>query len=392
MLTSQKILTFVCESKPSGRSAVLPSSVQEQASKASLKLEDSEKEIYGSPHHANMSPRQPLVSEIDHVAVFQKIAQIFHPKENDSPLFFAYIIHILLLNHLSVQDRARHLEPICENLRNHLITSFLPAVFLATEQAIVALNTTIDVDVRIFLSLTRFFADNPRISMVNAFGPELAKMLQTDFPSFVIPISEFAHLAQQFLPRTSSPSPSTLKLLPFTNRIFDEELAPLHDIAPSEGDGNNVEPSESEDEEGEDNKWDTSSGEEDEESNDDQSQPETEGAMDSGFFDDGVLYHDTQHWHNNRKPILPKQLGEAGPTLTEWQRKKRLRADQQFMRSLHNQAATLTGALGAALQQIKIPAVGSAPASKVILYFHWCVYDLFLFYSIAKTSLCTPTY
>ncbi|KAI9456771.1 hypothetical protein HD554DRAFT_2317482 [Boletus coccyginus] len=45
------------------------------------------------------------------------------------------------------------------------------------------------------------------------------------------------------------------------------------------------------------------------------------------------------------------------------QRRQKLRADQRFMKMLHDQTATLTGASGAALHQIKIPPVG-APSSQ----------------------------
>jgi hypothetical protein len=58
--------------------------------------------------------------------------------------------------------------------------------------------------------------------------------------------------------------------------------------------------------------------------------------------------------------ILPKHLGgDTTAPMTEWQRNRKLRSDQRFMKTLHDQASTLTGALGAVLEQVKIPSVAS---------------------------------
>jgi hypothetical protein len=59
-------------------------------------------------------------------------------------------------------------------------------------------------------------------------------------------------------------------------------------------------------------------------------------------------------------PILPKHLGgDAAAPMNEWQRNRKLRSDQRFMKNMHDQASTLTGASGAVLQQVKIPSVSS---------------------------------
>jgi len=316
-------------------------------------------------------PQRQLVP-FDCIMVLRKITQTLELKltGTDPAFLFAFITHVLLLNHLSVQDRARRLEPITKGLKKNLM-AFIPPVLLTAETVIAASNTTIDVDLRVFISLIRFFAENTKLTLHQAIGSDIAMVMETEFQAFIVPVADFAQFSLQFRPR-STPSPPThdLQLLPFSNQIFDEELAPLHGV-PSHKVVSKVVEAES-DEESDAEDWDASSGDEDEtstnESAEDEAQVPEEGP---GFFEDGFLYRDTNHWHNSKKAILPKHLGgEARTSMTEWQKKKKLRSDQRFMKSLHNQAATLTGTLGAALQQIKIPLVGSTPppSSKVFLF------------------------
>ena len=75
-------------------------------------------------------------------------------------------------------------------------------------------------------------------------------------------------------------------------------------------------------------------------------------------FGQGILYSDTQHWHN-QKTILPSYLGGRDPKPTDARiQRKILKSSQRFMDSLHDQAATLTGASGGILKKIVIPPVG----------------------------------
>jgi len=261
-------------------------------------------------------PQRQLVP-FDCIMVLRKITQTLElkPTGTDPAFLFAFITHVLLLNHLSVQDRARRLEPITKGLKKSLM-AFIPPVLLTAETVIAASNTTIDVDLRVFISLIRFFAENTGLTLQQAIGSDIAMVMETEFQTFIVPVADFAQFSPQFRPR-STPSPPThdLRLLPFSNPVFDKELAPLYGVV-------------------------------------------TEAV-------------EAENNDNPRKTNLPKHLGgKTLASLTEWQRKKKLRSDQRFMKSLHDQAATLTGTLGAALQQIKIPPVGSTlpPSLKVFLF------------------------
>ncbi|KAL4079734.1 hypothetical protein J3A83DRAFT_4155359 [Scleroderma citrinum] len=361
-----KILSFVFESKMNTRRSgdVLPPPIRAASSVASNALKRTEHKICPATHSILFNPQQQLAA-FDPISVLRKITETSKLKqtETDAALLFAFIIHVLLLDRLSVQDRARRPEPISDDLKNDL-TFFLTTTLLAAETVIADLNTTIDVDARVFISLIRFFAENTELSLQQAVGPDIARIVETNFRPFVVPVAKFSQFSQHFLPR-SVPSPPTqdLRLLPFSNSVFDEELASIqgNTIHHNVDDAEEAESSEKSNAE----EWDASSGDEDEKSTNkpgsDEAQP---SVQDKGFFDEGILYHDTHHWHNSKKPILPKHLGGEAPTaMNEWQRKRKLRSDQKFMKSLHDQAATITGVLGAALQQIKIPPVGTAPAS-----------------------------
>ena len=66
-------------------------------------------------------------------------------------------------------------------------------------------------------------------------------------------------------------------------------------------------------------------------------------------------FNESQHWHNHRRPILPKHLGgEKAPPKDQWFRSRELRRDQRFMAQLERQAPTITGTFGKGLQRIVI--------------------------------------
>ena len=365
-----KVLTFVYESKMNARRSgdVLPPPIRAASSAALLALKNIESKTSPSIHSILSDQRQ--LAPFDCIAVLREVTQALKLKrtKTDTGLLFAFIIHVLLLSNISVHDRARRLESITDDLKTGLM-AFLSPIFLTAESVIAASNTTIDVDVRVFLSLVRFFTDNTGLTLQQAIGTDLAKIMETEFKVFIVPIAKFAQYSHQFLPRSTPPPPTpNIRLLPFSNPVFDEELAPLHGVvsrtvADKEDKQESSEESAAED-------WDASSGDEDEGSADESVEEEIPEEQGPGFFDDGILYRDAYHWHNFKKTILPKHSGgDAQASMTEWQRKKKLRSDQRFMKSLHNQAATLTGTPGAALQQIKILPVGSTPPPplKVIL-------------------------
>ncbi|KAF9225622.1 P-loop containing nucleoside triphosphate hydrolase protein [Gyrodon lividus] len=357
---NSKVLSFVYESKSRSNESI-PKSTRGAFLTAFHELEDNAKSLpLISPSHS--SQPSPSLSSIDIQAIVLKLAQVVRISEaGEKALFFAFLIHLLLLPRLSAQDRARGLEPMLDDLRNQLASTFLPKVLIATETTITSLNTTIDVDVRMFIALVRFLAENSRLSLRDVVGSDIAKLVEVNLAAFSVPISSFSRFATKFLPRLATPpAERSLQLLPFSNKIFDEELAPLR--ASSDIDSSSTNVSTADEDEGLDSsgsdsdEWDASSDEDES-----LTKPPVIEVAGTGYFDDGTIFNDTQHWHNHKKAILPQHLGgEAPVAMTAWQRNRKLRSDQRFMKSLHDQAATLTGASGAALHQIKIPAVGTA--------------------------------
>ena len=71
-------------------------------------------------------------------------------------------------------------------------------------------------------------------------------------------------------------------------------------------------------------------------------------------FADNSIFVDERHWHN-RAMILPKHLGGADPqAMTAWQKRKRIRWQQKFMKRLKRQAESLLGGKGAVIKTITI--------------------------------------
>lgn len=363
---TNQILSFVYESKSRPVKNLIPTPVRDAYSTAAHFLKEKENVTLGSSSPSTEpfeTSRTVTVGEV----VLKVASQTQFSSSRDKTLFFAFLVHLVLLHRLSSQDRARKSEPMQTEFKHQLTSNFLPKVFRAVEDAITSLRTIIDVDVRVFITLVRFLAENHALSMQGVLGDDIACVVRDKLSPFSVPISTFSQFAAEFLPLPGPPSlpiENSLGLLPFSNKIFDDELAPIRDLTDNEvSEAHHVhEPEEDEgvgnDEEPGSDEWDTSSTEEEAEEEPSQCKRPAEAAQ-TGYFDDGTLFNDTRHWHNHKRPILPKHLGgDASPAnVTEWQRRKRLRADQRFMKTLHDQAATLTGASGTALHQIKIPPV-----------------------------------
>ncbi|KAF8551588.1 P-loop containing nucleoside triphosphate hydrolase protein [Imleria badia] len=363
-----KVLSFVYESKSRRADDFIPASVRSAYSTAARVLEGEAEDFALVPSPTSIDPL-PTLRALAIEDVVLKVASLtrFHDARNKA-LLFAFLIHLTLLPHLSTQERARRLEPMKAGFKHQLASSFLPNIFHAMEVAITSLNTTIDIDVRVFIALVRFLAENNTYSVQDIFGNEATKIVQDRLALFSVPISTFSQFAVEFLPFPALASPpieNGLGLLPFSNKIFDDELAPIRSLGDDDGAGAHRIDEREEDEgieskEGSDaDEWDASSEEEETSASATKALPEVPR---TGYFDDGTLFNDTRHWHNHKKPLLPKHLGGEAllANATEWQRRKKLRADQRFIQTLHDQAATLTGASGAALHQLKILPVGAA--------------------------------
>lgn len=245
-----------------------------------------------------------------------------------------FIAHIVILDDLSVQDRARNLPSLNTELQKFLSDTFLPRIYLALAAAVPDCEVSIDVDGRIFAALLVSVSLKPPSSESFSahFGVNATAEMESIITELTLDIN-FARFASRY--PTVAPSsqsvtttPQTLefKLLPFSNDVFEDHLSSIH-VA--------VEP-------------------------ESYQAPSDSNAV-RLQFGKGILFADTQHWHNTKKAILPKHLGGAVEKIgmTAKQKFRALRADQRFMAQLQRHAATLTGAMGSSLQQIVIISVGS---------------------------------
>jgi hypothetical protein len=236
------------------------------------------------------------------------------------------------------------------DLFTSLTESFLPRIFRATEAVIVANDVSLDIDIRVFLCVLRYLSEHPALPLTEILGLTMAKDVEDIFLELKLPHLHFSGLSTSFLPDDLYEIPIPLKLLPFSNPVFDEEHSTVHMVTEGVILPSPIEPA-------------TSSGEESDEWDDSSISDESADvlpATQNQTTREGTYFSNTQHWQNYRMAVLPKHLGgyATAPT-TEWQRNRKLRLDQRFMKTLHNQASTLTGASGAILEQVKIPTAAS---------------------------------
>lgn len=260
-----------------------------------------------------------------------KVAQLYQasPAAETAPieLLFSFIVHCILLESLSAAERARHLVELHPQLINICLNSFLPEILVDTGIVVSLYDTFFDVDGRIWLALVAFLMEKQSLPMEEILGCTVFNRIEAIWSSLQLPSVDFGALSTRFpspplsLMRTET-APEPLRLLPFSNDVFNKELSAVHVTVEDDVD----------------------------------EEAETAPQFD---FGQGILFADTQHWHNNHA-ILPKYLGGEDPKpIDEKQRRRTLKWEQRFMATFQRQAATLTGALGATLTQIVIPPVGS---------------------------------
>lgn len=264
------------------------------------------------------------------VAVSQLFLSLTFTRDVPLELLYAFIVHSVLLEGMSIKDRARPLEPLHSELNDILLQCFLPKMFFATESAMTSSDTCLDVDGRVFLSLVRFMIVSISRPMSDIIGSSVCARVEKIWSSIDSPPLDFVKFATRFpVPSFSTSSlvareALPFRLLPFDNEVFNTELSSIH--VPDQYHDDRIEDS----------------------------------SPVHLVFGGGTVFSDSQHWHNNRKAILPSHLGGADPKpRDERQRRRALKGDQRFMATLQRQAGTLTGALGASLQQIIIPPLRS---------------------------------
>ncbi|KAJ7762289.1 hypothetical protein DFH07DRAFT_813783 [Mycena maculata] len=248
-----------------------------------------------------------------------------------SELLFVFLLHATILPELSLLERAQPCPVLNGDLLVLLLNSFLPqAFFLASPLPFDS------IDGRVFASLISAFITHPSKDFLDVVGSIAYAEVQNIWGHLSLPIPDLSRFCARYgsAPPTMIPSrkrrkrrvsdqtvqtrvvtPSVRKLLPFNHPVLDCLLWP--DTVENEQTPTSV-----------------------------------------AHLDFGIPFSDTRHWHNSTS-ILPSYLGgdDQHRVLDERQRRRAAKSNQRFMSNLQKSAATLTGALGATLQQMTIVSV-----------------------------------
>jgi hypothetical protein len=203
-----------------------------------------------------------------------------------------------------------------------------------------------DVDGNLFGSLIQFITSQPTDSLAHLVGQDAAARTMEIWSSLKAPQPNFRAFARRFPapPSTSAiavkpKTAKTVQILPFDNEVFNLELSSVHIVADIQ----------------------------------DNSDPATTSPTHLDFGR-GILFSDTQHWHNHKRPIIVSK-GKSNKPADKRLALRLLKGDQRFMATLQRQAGTLTGALGAVLQRTVILPAGtetSTPPPPVKVYLYLC--------------------
>ncbi|KAF8636971.1 hypothetical protein AX17_003132 [Amanita inopinata Kibby_2008] len=241
-------------------------------------------------------------------------------------LLFAFLLHCTMLPRIAVGTRAQVKQQIDASLSKLLRDDFLPKVFLSLAELSTGLQGCVDIDIRIFISMLSFLSSHSREQVSTLVPKSDYEALSAIWLQFGYPSVDFSVFASHFsLKAATAPRRNTVhikSLLPFENEVFDEELKAVK-VTVKEVDSKEV--------------------------------------FSAKYFNfgQGVPFSDGKHWHN-QKSILPRNPGGARPKkLGFYARRRELKRKQVFMLRLQDQAATLTGASGAVLQQMVIAPVGA---------------------------------
>ncbi|KIO24164.1 hypothetical protein M407DRAFT_213307 [Tulasnella calospora MUT 4182] len=290
----------------------------------------------------------------------------FNPIDASNDAIFAvFLLHIIVLPYVSMGDRSQKPVILHPDLESTLRTHVMPQIFDALNEGLMTdgIKRRPDLDGRIFLNLLAVFTQNSgpsedltcllghgAASAAGLVASSLHRHVEAGRLSFSPSALSIALCKWHYNEVASLPpaqEKTIMSLLPFQNDVFDECLKPIHsasEVVPSAttssdssiasaGNGNEV---------------------------------SSEAA---GWFTNSTTFTDDQHWHNNRKIVeafkekrlvLYGEKRDYDRPLTKWQlarrRKKEETRRQKLMRDVYRNAATLTGAKGAPLQRLVIPA------------------------------------
>jgi ATP-dependent RNA helicase DDX60 len=286
----------------------------------------------------NRHASEKFTAETAELQCLLHVAQEFFSLETSKdPRFglflFIFLAHFILLDAIPVSYRARPVETLNSDLLSFVTQSFLPRLLPIIESAVSSERMSLDIDGRVFVSLARFCLTKV-VPLEEILGQDAALRLRKAWLQLGAPIPDLKKYASQF------PSPALslscqkadiepLRPLPFDNEVFNEEMKSVNvsvDLSATVLARN------------------------------------PPAHLD---FGQGILFSDTQHWHNP-KTILPSYLGGRDPKPIDARiRRKILKSHQRIMDSLQDQAATLTGASGGILKKIVILPVGKHSSKTV---------------------------
>ncbi|KAJ8293829.1 putative helicase [Rhodotorula toruloides] len=262
------------------------------------------------------------------------------PSAQESTLLYLYLSHVLLLPTIPLRSRAQRIPTPSKELMA-VLEPFLAKFYASLSAAIEALPESertnpladLDIDGRIFfLLLVEVLNGDVSVSSLGDFlGPEVASRLSSLWSSLSSTSEPDLAALRSALPSQSTelpalPSPLTEDtVLPYTSSIFTEHLSSVNVSVLASS---------------------------------------TLATL-PNKLDEKSVFSDSHGW-SNPKPALPTHLGGPPPPVLDYrEKKKRDRKEQRFMAQMQKSAASLTGALGGALKQQVIPAVGKRSASVV---------------------------
>ena len=269
--------------------------------------------------------RNCMVSTISFFLSSQSLPE-FYPE-----LLFVFVVHSVLLQEVSVYERALPVQALHPDLNRILLKNFLPDLFFVMSDIVSSTHVFLDIDVKLFASLIRCITGEPTDSIVRLVGQDAVACTTKIWSSLNAPHPDFQSFAARFPAPNSaavavpSKKAKPVRILPFDNEVFNLELSAVHIVADAEDDSDLL-------------------------------LPTSPTHLDFGR---GILFSDTQHWHNHKRAIV-KVKGKASKPVDKRSQQRLLRSDQRFMATLQRQAGTLTGALGAVLQRMIILPAGAA--------------------------------
>jgi ATP-dependent RNA helicase DDX60 len=104
--------------------------------------------------------------ELSYLSVFKSDAQQL--------LLAVFIIRVLLLKNVSIQDRARRLLPMKPDHFTSLAISFLPHI--------VANDASLNIDIRVFLCILRYLSEHPAQSLTEALTGAVLERVKIPSP------------------------------------------------------------------------------------------------------------------------------------------------------------------------------------------------------------------